>query len=308
MEAYAAAERHFPIYVSSDEEDGHVYSDEFYIPEEVQIQEAIFLSLESSRASAATASSASSSRPAGASRSPQETSPGREGKRKIPPEGGPIESKAKASKRRRFNCAICFERVQVAEKFVVSPCAHAFCKGCIGKYVAGKVAENVAVIGCPDPACEAGFVEMDLCRDIIPPELFDRWNVALCEDLLGDAKFYCPFKDCSAPLLNDGSAKIRESECPHCHRLFCARCRVPWHDGIKCKEFKKLGDDEKGEDDLMLKKLAANKKWQRCPKCRMYVARRSGCLLIKCRCKQYFCYHCASPMNKDTHYCENCKR
>jgi len=58
---------------------------------------------------------------------------------------------------------------------------------------------------------------------------------------------------------------------------------VPWHDGIKCKAFRNLGDDEKGEDDLTLKKLADKKKWQRCPKCKMYVSRRSGCLLIKCR-------------------------
>jgi hypothetical protein len=91
--------------------------------------------------------------------------------------------------------------VLAAEKFVVSHCPHAFCNSCIGRYVAGKVADNVAVIGCPDPACETGFIEMDLCRDIIPPELFDRWSVVLCEELLGDDKFYCPFKDCSALLL-----------------------------------------------------------------------------------------------------------
>ncbi|OEL31104.1 hypothetical protein BAE44_0007875 [Dichanthelium oligosanthes] len=189
----------------------------------------------------------------------------------------------KRSRRNRFNCAICFEMVEVSEKFVVSNCAHAFCNSCIGRYVAGKIAENVAVVGCPDPGCEEGVVEMDLCRDIVPPELFDRWNVALCENLLGDVKFYCPFKDCSALVINDGSVKTRETECPHCHRLFCARCRVPWHDGIKCKDFRKLGDDEKGEDDLTLKKLADKKKWQRCPKCKMYVSRKSGCLLIKCR-------------------------
>jgi E3 ubiquitin-protein ligase RNF144 len=193
------------------------------------------------------------------------------------------DSKMKRSTRNRFNCAICFEMVLAAEKFVVSHCRHAFCNSCIGRYVAGKVADNVAVIGCPDPACETGFIEMDLCRDIIPPELFDRWNVVLCEELLGDDKFYCPFKDCSALLLNDDSANIRETECPHCHRLFCARCHVPWHDGIECKEFRKLGDDEKGENDLMLKKLADKEKWQRCPKCRMYVSRKSGCLLINCR-------------------------
>jgi E3 ubiquitin-protein ligase RNF144 len=327
MEASAtgAADPHFPIYISSDEEDGHAYFTESYSPEEVQIQQTILLSLYTSRAQTAVACSASSSYPTGASSTPKagtssipkETPIDHKGKRKLKLEGtchisnwslksqyldaydslgsrlisliwrnvadDTNDSKMKRSTRNRFNCAICFEMVLAAEKFVVSHCRHAFCNSCIGRYVAGKVADNVAVIGCPDPACETGFIEMDLCRDIIPPELFDRWNVVLCEELLGDDKFYCPFKDCSALLLNDDSANIRETECPHCHRLFCARCHVPWHDGIECKEFRKLGDDEKGENDLMLKKLADKEKWQRCPKCRMYVSRKSGCLLINCR-------------------------
>jgi E3 ubiquitin-protein ligase RNF144 len=63
-------------------------------------------------------------------------------------EDDPSDSKTKRSKRNRLNCAICFERVQAAEKFVVSHCAHAFCNSCVGRYVAGKVTENVAVIGC----------------------------------------------------------------------------------------------------------------------------------------------------------------
>jgi hypothetical protein len=91
------------------------------------------------------------------------------------------------------------------------------------------------------------------------------------EDVVGGDKFYCPFKDCSALLINDTPVEIRETECPHCHRLFCASCRVPGHSGIKCEEFKKLGDDENGQDDLKLRKLAKDRKWQRCPKCQMYV-------------------------------------
>jgi E3 ubiquitin-protein ligase RNF144 len=70
MEASAvgAADPYFPIYISSDEEDGHAYFTESYSPEEVQIQEAILLSLDTSRAQTATACSASfSSHPAGAS-------------------------------------------------------------------------------------------------------------------------------------------------------------------------------------------------------------------------------------------------
>ncbi|XP_003578130.1 E3 ubiquitin-protein ligase RNF144A isoform X2 [Brachypodium distachyon] len=313
MEAPAIAEDpYFPIYISSDEDDGISFIGPSYNPEAIQIQEAILLSIDSSRAPSAIASSSSPSGPSSAGTSGEsahESPPDRKGKRKLSSEDDPSDSR-KRRKRNRFKCTICMEKVQVSEQFLVSHCAHAFCKSCVGRYVAAKVSENVELIGCPDPECAEGFVEIGPCRDIIPQELFDRWSVALCELALGNQKYYCPFKDCSALLIkdNDGTVKIRETECPHCHRLFCARCRVPWHDGIKCKELRKLGDDEKGEVDLMFKKLADKKKWQRCPSCKVYVSRIAGCLLMKCRCKQYFCYHCAAPMKKDLHYCRNCKR
>ncbi|XP_037441523.1 probable E3 ubiquitin-protein ligase RNF144A-B isoform X1 [Triticum dicoccoides] len=324
MEAQAAAaDPHFPIYVSSEEDDGITFLGDSFDPEEMQIQEAILLSIDSSRAPTAipTSSFASSSASpfgpdvAGTSGKSTEESPrDRKRKRKLLEvlcnvEDEPSDS-GKRRKRNRFRCAICMEKVQVSEQFIVSHCSHAFCNGCVGRYVATKIGENVESIGCPDPECTEGFVEIEPCRDIIPQELFDRWSVTLCEQSLGNEKYYCPFKDCSALLIkdNDRTVKIRDTECPHCHRMFCARCRVPWHDGIKCKELRRLGDDEKGETDLMLKKLANKKKWQRCPSCKMYVSRIAGCLLMKCRCKQYFCYHCAAPMSKALHYCKNCKR
>ncbi|GJM98794.1 hypothetical protein PR202_ga15833 [Eleusine coracana subsp. coracana] len=290
--AVAGAGSRIPIYVSSDDdEDEGAPSDDYYSSEDIEIQEAILLSLDSSHA--ATAAFASSSSPRPNVCKAQETPPDHKGKRKLSPkEDNPSNSKKKRSRSEYFDCAICFEKVHISEKFLVRQCAHAFCNTCVGSYVAAKVSENVAVIGCPDPECEKGLVEIDLCYGIIPSELFDRWNIALCEDIVGGDKFYCPFKDCSALLINDGAVEIKETECPHCHRLFCASCRVPWHHGIKCKEFKKLGDDEKGQGDLTLKSLAKKKKWQRCPKCKMYVSRKSGCLLIAGNMAMFSCPYC----------------
>ncbi|KAI3996446.1 hypothetical protein MKX01_013231 [Papaver californicum] len=152
-----------------------------------------------------------------------------------------------------------------------------------------------------------GVLEPEFCQSILPPEVFDRWGKALCEALIhGAKKFYCPFKDCSALLLDEGVGGISQSECPHCRRLFCAQCKVPWHAGIICAEFQKLNVDERGREDIMLIEAAKKNKWQRCPKCKFYVERSSGCLYIKCRCGHAFCYNCGAPL-KD-HYCTACKR
>lgn len=87
---------------------------------------------------------------------------------------------------------------------------------------------------------------------ILPPDVFDKWGSALCESqILASEKFYCPFKDCSALMIDDGGGgggggAVVEAECPNCNRLFCARCKVPWHPGIQCSEFQKLNKDERG--------------------------------------------------------------
>jgi hypothetical protein len=48
---------------------------------------------------------------------------------------------------------------------------------------------------------------------------------------------FCPFKNCSVLLVNDRDVGVTSAECPSCHRLFCAQCKVPWHGGINCQEF-----------------------------------------------------------------------
>ncbi|KAK9099612.1 hypothetical protein Syun_026657 [Stephania yunnanensis] len=151
------------------------------------------------------------------------------------------------------------------------------------KYVASKIQENITLIHCPEPGCQ-GVLEPQFCRSILPLEVFDRWADALCEAfILRIQRCHCPYKDCSAPLEYDEGMVIKESECPHCHRLFCAQCKVPWHLGIECEDFQKLNKDEREREDVMLLNLVRENKWQRCPLCRFYVERTEGCPFMKCR-------------------------
>ncbi|KAL6656018.1 hypothetical protein ACP70R_006844 [Stipagrostis hirtigluma subsp. patula] len=414
--AGAAGAPYSPIYVSSDEDDVQIYFASSHSPDLIQMQEAILLSLDCSRApvpgpfsvsiSSSASATPSSSLPSGVPTA-QESPPDCKGKRKLSPEedSSPGDSKKKRAKRRRrrkrkpFTCGVCNEKAHYSQKFLVSHCAHVFCNGCVGRHVAAKIVENEAVVKCPNPKCKEGLVQMDLCRDIIPPELLDRWSAALreredaagdgfycgicmdtvhlgelfpidgcthtfcagcvgqhvaakveenvlsvgcpdpaceggalhpeecrgvippqvfhrwgaalCDEAVGVLKFYCPFKDCSALLVDDPghgeAAAVTDVECPHCRRTFCAQCKVPWHDGTSCEEFQRLGEDERGREDLLLRKVAQERKWQRCPKCKMYVERTSGCAFIRCRCGYCFCYNCASPMSMQSHVCTKCR-
>ncbi|GJZ56646.1 zinc finger, C6HC-type containing protein, partial [Tanacetum coccineum] len=181
-------------------------------------------------------------------------------------------------------CDICMDTKTESEMFRnTKVCGHMYCLGCIRGHVAAKIQENITKVRCPDPNCK-GVIGPEACRLIVPREVLERWEYALCESLiLGSEKFYCPFKDCSALLVNDGGGAVTSSECPHCNRLFCAQCKVTWHSGICCSEYQSLRKDERDPSDLMLMDLAKNNKWKRCPNCNFYVERTTGCEHIACR-------------------------
>ncbi|KAL6496443.1 hypothetical protein OROGR_029701 [Orobanche gracilis] len=207
-----------------------------------------------------------------------------------------------------FMCEICTDEKPKIDFFRILGCDHSYCTDCMTKYVASKLQENITAIDCPASGCK-GFLEPQHCSSILPKQVFDRWGDALCEAvILASQKFYCPFKDCSALLVDDTREKnefIVQSECPDCNRLFCVQCKVPWHSGLTCAEFQKLGKDERSTEDVMLVNLAKGKKWMRCPMCKIYVERSSGCLFMKCRCGHCFCYNCGAPLVD--HYCRKCK-
>nr|GEW71611.1 zinc finger, C6HC-type [Tanacetum cinerariifolium] len=106
--------------------------------------------------------------------------------------------------------------------------------------------------GCEHISCRCGY---NFCY-----ECNDRY-------VEGAEKFYCPFKDCSALLVDDVGETVTSSECPHCNRLFCAQCKVTWHSGMSCSKYQSLGKDERDPSDIMLMNLAKNKNWKRCPNC-----------------------------------------
>ncbi|KAL6531965.1 hypothetical protein OROGR_013935 [Orobanche gracilis] len=196
--------------------------------------------------------------------------------------GAPL-IKVKEEKVDLLFCAICMDSKPAAEMFRSQNCSHSFCYYCITKYVAVKIQENISMVKCPDPKCR-GVLEPQSCRQIIPKDVFDRWENALCDNLvLGSQKFYCPFKDCSAMLVDDGNEVVTASECPHCNRMFCAKCNVSWHVGIDCIEFQSLKEGERGKEDIMVMELAKNKCWRRCTNCKFFVEKNEGCSHISCR-------------------------
>lgn len=180
-------------------------------------------------------------------------------------------------------CEICVNEKLPSEFFSINGCSHSYCTDCIRKYIASKLLDNITQITCPVLGC-LGLLEPEDCRLILPREVFDRWGKALCEAVILDSqKFYCPYRDCSAMLINDDGEMVALSNCQYCERDFCVQCNVPWHLGMDCKEFQSLNENEREAEDIMLMQLAKNCRWYRCPNCRFYIEKFAGCSYVKCR-------------------------
>ncbi|XP_019433132.1 PREDICTED: uncharacterized protein DDB_G0292642-like [Lupinus angustifolius] len=194
-------------------------------------------------------------------------------------------------------CGICLDFIAESDMFRGGKCNDLFCIDCISKHVASKIQQNNLEVKCPIPSCSVEL-KPEYVLSILPKDVIDRWEFAKYESSITlSQKVYCPFKNCSVLLVNDGKngKVVTRCQCPYCHRLFCAQCKIPWHSQMSCKEFQMLKKN-KGENYLDAKFLESAKanKWRKCPNCSFYVQRTSGCEHMTCRCGCNFCYRCGA--------------
>ncbi|XP_055835719.1 E3 ubiquitin-protein ligase RSL1-like [Solanum dulcamara] len=191
-------------------------------------------------------------------------------------------------------CEICLDNKESWEMFKNDGCSHSFCYECTSKHIMARISQKAKVIGCPGVSCSAAF-DVNACRFMIPEEARIKWDELVCQSMILDSqKLYCPFRDCSALLVNDSGASIERINCPMCKRSLCAACRVPWHSEFTCKEFQKLNAKKGGKGEEMVKTLAKKKSWQKCPNCKVFVEKTEGCIHMTCRCEYEFCYRCGA--------------
>ena len=102
-------------------------------------------------------------------------------------------------------------------------------------------------------------------------------------------RVYCPQPKCSAFLgstvAGSGSHQLDwvTLTCQNCHIAVCAGCKENAHPGEDCQENKEM---------QATRKLAEERNWKACPRCRAIVEKTEGCNHMVCRCTEEFCYRC----------------
>lgn len=176
----------------------------------------------------------------------------------------------------------------------LSCCKKLLCKECMKAIIHVNVSEGRVQISCPHPECGKPLPknEVTLYMDAEIKTKYERFLV----DMDGDGnRKTCP--NCCEITEHHihKSFRLQEQDlkitCKSCDFEWCFRCHSPWHKGLSCRNFRN------GDRDFRKWTKGKNKKGvnncQKCPTCRVWIERSSGCIHMTCgRCHTHFCYYC----------------
>ena len=166
------------------------------------------------------------------------------------------------------------------------PCNHLFCNDCYLNYFKEKIINSkVGKITCMQFKCPHEFDENFIISHLAGDEnLIKKYKkFKLRNELYSkDNIKFCPMKDCDSYAKKEGNNKY--VTCLEGHR-FCFQCSKPWHGNRKCQD----------EIDKDFKKWKRKKLLKRCPKCKFWTEKNSGCNHMTCpECKYEWCWFCGS--------------
>jgi hypothetical protein len=109
---------------------------------------------------------------------------------------------------------------------------------------------------------------------------------------------WCPRPGCDTPFIKaDVTSSSPQVTCKNsaCELIFCYECRVKWHEGETCEEFKLKQRNTKTEEEV-LSETYALENLQECPNCNIWVEKIDGCEYVMCTaCHHEFCWDCLEP-------------
>lgn len=199
-------------------------------------------------------------------------------------------SSSSSNQTKNENCVICFEDTDVTHIFSVDICKHHYCFSCMRQHIEMKLRIGM-VPKCPHEGCNSQL-QINSCKKFLTPKLIELMSQRLKEASIPPAeKIYCPYPKCSALMTKTevfeysktaiaGAERLGARLCIKCEGYFCVNCKVPWHKGMSCSEYKRKVPNP---GDAKLKTLAERNLWRQCVKCNHMIELAAGCYHMTCR-------------------------
>ncbi|XP_061177348.1 uncharacterized protein LOC133186080 [Saccostrea echinata] len=199
------------------------------------------------------------------------------------------------------DCEICLSKESKVRNRLC--CQIPVCDDCMEKYFVTQIESGFRRMQCISSGCsEYAHVDEIMCR--LPVELKDKFYKYLVDTNNDPYVKTCP--NCSyVQRVTKEELDVPKKKrkygchivCKDCHLEWCFICHAPWHrEGITCKDYQK--------GDKLVKNWAkefhyGNKNAERCPKCKIFIERTSGCDHMTCKnCHTVFCYKCGEKYIK----------
>ncbi|KAF7667775.1 hypothetical protein LDENG_00048520 [Lucifuga dentata] len=187
------------------------------------------------------------------------------------------------------SCRVCLEEKTIAP---LQCCKKVVCEECMKLYVSSQVRVGKAYINCPIPECSGSLEEGVLISHLANEDLA-KYHYFLELSQLDSSTKPCPqcsyFTSLSKHNANRSEQKYK-MQCVSCQFVWCFKCHAPWHNGIKCRKYRK--------GDKLLRTWASviehgQRNAQKCPQCKIHIQRTEGCDHMTCtQCNTNFCYRC----------------
>ncbi|XP_069570480.1 E3 ubiquitin-protein ligase RNF217 isoform X1 [Brachyistius frenatus] len=187
------------------------------------------------------------------------------------------------------SCRVCLEEKTIAS---LPCCRKAVCDECLKLYVSSQVRVAKALISCPIPEC-SGNLDEEVVISHLANEDVAKYRYFLELSQLDSSTKPCPqcseFTSLKTHNQNHSEHKYK-IQCSNCHFVWCFKCHAPWHNGLKCRDYRK--------GDKLLRTWASviehgQRNAQKCPQCKIHIQRTEGCDHMTCtQCNTNFCYRC----------------
>ncbi|XP_041815182.1 probable E3 ubiquitin-protein ligase RNF217 [Chelmon rostratus] len=187
------------------------------------------------------------------------------------------------------SCRVCLEGKSIAP---LPCCRKAVCDECLKLYVSSQVRIAKSYISCPIPEC-SGYLDEGVVISHLANEDVAKYRYFLELSQLDSSTKPCP--QCSQftslkehnPNRSEHKYKI---QCNNCQFVWCFKCHAPWHNGLKCRDYRK-GDKQLRTWASVIEHGQRNA--QKCPQCKIHIQRTEGCDHMTCtQCNTNFCYRC----------------
>ncbi|XP_029281481.1 LOW QUALITY PROTEIN: E3 ubiquitin-protein ligase RNF217 [Cottoperca gobio] len=187
------------------------------------------------------------------------------------------------------SCRVCLEDKTIAP---LPCCRKAVCDECLKLYVSSQVRVAKSYISCPIPEC-SGYLEEGVVISHLAHEDVAKYRYFLELSQLDSSTKPCPQCSEFTSLKSHNHSRSEHKykiQCSNCQFVWCFKCHAPWHDRVKCREYRK--------GDKLLRSWASviehgQRNAQKCPQCKIHIQRTEGCDHMTCtQCNTNFCYRC----------------